>query len=174
LYLACTFLAVAASGLLLAQYVLAERQFTLKMGLDLLAALAIMAMAVIDSVREVIPEERFLRLRLVLALSVIFASVIIIKSLLWHASVQRLEQTLRQTTETCAEMTSADFQWLAKSPYTIISNWSLTSLALVMQDEQPRKALLAQNDCEVFYQSGMIQLDPWSLFSKEYIIPPLE
>ena len=174
LYLACTFLAVAASALLLAQYVLAERQFTLKMGLDLFAALAIMAMAAIDCVREVIPEERILRLRLVLALSVIFASVIMVKSLLWHASVQRMEQTLEKTTDTCVEMTSANFQWLAKSPYTIINNWSLPSLALVMQDEHPRKALLAQNDCEVFYRSGMIQLDPWSFFPKEYIIPPLE
>ena len=174
LYLACGFLAAAASSLLMAQYVLAERQFTLKMGVDLFVALSIMAMAIIDSVREVIPPERILRFRLVSVLSTIFACVIIGKSILWQTSVERLEHTLQQTKGGCVEMTSTDFQWLSKSPYTIINNWSLPSLALVIQDERPRKALLAQNDCEVFYRSGMIQVDPWSLFSKEYLIPPLE
>jgi hypothetical protein len=174
LYLACTLLAVAASSLLLAQYVLAERQFTLKMGLDLLVALSIMAIAALDSVREVIPQERILRFRLVFALSIIFAGVMIAKSVMWQTSVARLGQTLRQTKDGCVETTSTDFQWLSKSPYTIINNWSLPSLALVIQDEGPRKALLAQNDCEIFYRSGMIQVDPWSLFSKEFLVPPLE
>ena len=36
----------------------------------------------------------------------------------------------------------------------MINNWALPSLALVIQDERPRKAFLAQNDCQVFYQSG--------------------
>ena len=174
LYLACAFLAAAASSLLLAQYILVERMFTLKMGLDLFVVLAIMLIAAIDSMHEGISQEQMLRFRLVVALSAIFASVMIAKSVMWHISAQRLAQTLRQTSESCVETTSADFQWLSNSPYTIIDNWSLPSLALVMQDEQPRKALLAQDDCEVFYQSGMIQVDPWSLFSKEFLIPPLE
>ena len=174
LYLACAFLAAAASSLLLAQYVLAERQFTLKMGLDLFVTLSIMAIAVIDSLRDVTLEERILRFRLVLALSVIFASVIIVKSIFWQISVQRLEQTLHQAKDVCVEMTPAEYQWLPKSPYTIINNWSLPSLALVIQDERPRKALLAINDCEVFYRSGMIQIDPWSQLPKEFLVPPLE
>jgi hypothetical protein len=174
LYLACVFLAAAASSLLLAQYILVERLFTLKMGLDLFVALAIMLIATVDSVRERISQERMLRFRLVVALSTIFAGVIIAKSVMWHISVQRLAETLQQTRESCVATTSDDFQWLQNSPYTMINNWSLPSLALVMQDEQPRKALLAQNDCEVFYQSGMVQVDPWSLFSKEFLVPPLE
>ena len=174
LYLACAFLATTASSLLLAQYALAERQFTLKMGLDLFVALSIMAMAVYDSMREVISSERGLRFRLVLVLSTIFACVMIIKSAMWHISTQKLAQTLHQANGSCVEITSVDFPWLENSPYTMINNWSLPSLALVMQDERPRKALLAENDCETFYQSGMIQIDPWSQLPKEFLVPPLE
>jgi hypothetical protein len=174
LFLACAFLAAAASSLLLAQYALAERLFTLKAGWDLFVVLLIMAMATIDSVREIIPYERILRFRFVLALSTIFVCVMLVKSVMWQTSIQRLEQTLWQTRDTCVEVTSTDFQWLEKSPYTMINNWALPSLALVIQDERPRKVLLAQNDCQVFYQSGMVQVDPWSLLSKEFLVPTLE
>ena len=174
LYLTCTFLAAASSFLLIAQYASSERQFTLKMGLDLFVALLIMLMAAVDSMRDVPVYEHNLRFRLVLALSTIFVGVIVVKSSMWHVSVQKLEWVLSQTNGSCAEMTSIDFRWLEKSPYTMINNWSLPSLALVVQDEQPRKALLAQNDCQVFYQSGLIQVDPWSFFSKEFMVPTLE
>jgi hypothetical protein len=174
LYPACAFLAAASSSLLLAQYASAEREFTLKMGLDLFTALAIMAIATVDSIHIIRPYERNLRFKLVGALSIIFACVTITKSILWQTSVLRLEQTLQETKATCVEMTSVDFPWLSKSPYTIINNWALPSLALVLQDHRPRKALLAQNNCEVLSQTGTIQLDPWSLFSKEFLVPPLE
>jgi hypothetical protein len=174
LYLACAFLAAASSGLLLAQYASSERLFTLKMGLDLFVALLIMLMAVIDSLREVPSYEHVSRFRLVFALSTIFVCVIIVKSALWQVSAQKLGQTLRQTSGSCVEMTSTDFRWLEKSPYTMINNWALPSLALVIQDERPRKALLAQNDCQLLHQSGMLQIDPWSLLSKEFLVPTLE
>ncbi len=174
LYLACALLAAAASSLLLAQYASAEKQFTLKMGLDLFAALGIMCVAAIDSARAISPSEQILRFRLICVLSIIFACAIIGKSILWQTSVVQLERALQQTKDACVEVTSADFQWLPKSPYTIINNWSLPSLALVIQDHRPRKALLAQHDCEGFAKLGMIQLDPWSLIPKKFIIPSLE
>ena len=174
LYLACAFLAAAASSLLIAQYASPERMFTLKMGSDLFVALLIMSVAAIDSGREIVPFERILRSRLVLALSTIFVCVMVAKSVMWHTAVQRLENTLRQTNDTCVEVSSSDLRWLQNSPYTMINNWSLPSLALVVQDERPRKALLAQNDCQIFDQSGMIQVDPWSIFSKEFLVPPLD
>ena len=174
LYMSCVVLATAAASLLIAQYILDDRLFTLKMGLDLFGSLLIMSMAVIDSLRERMPDEHIWRFRLVLSLSAIFACIILAKSVMWHVSIQKLEQTLRQTYASCTEITPSDFRWLEYSPYTIINNWALPSLALVIQDEPPRKALLAEEDCQGFYQSGMIQLDPWSLFSKEFLIPPLE
>ena len=174
LYLACAFLAASASCLLIAQYVLPERLFTLKMGSDLFVALLIMSLAAVDNGRDLMPSEYLWRSRFVLALAATFACVILAKAAMWQASVQRLEQTLLQADDSCLEMTSSEFPWLQKSPYTMIHNWSLPSLALVVQDEQPRKALLAQGDCEVFYKSGMIQVDPWSLFSSEFLVPPLD
>jgi hypothetical protein len=174
LYLACAFLAAASSSLLMAQYASAERMFLLKMGLDLFAALFIMCVAAIDSVRKLMPDEHFWRFRLVLALSTIFVCVMIAKSIMWQTSVEKLEQTLRQTEATCTELTSANYGWLEKTPYTMINNWAISSLALVIQDQQPRKLLLAQDDCGVFYQSGMVQIDPWSRLSQKYIVPPLE
>jgi hypothetical protein len=174
LYLMCALLAASASTLLIAQYASAERLFTLKMGLDLFVALLIMFIAAVDSSREVPAYEHILRFNLVLTISTICVCVIVVKSSMWHASVHRLEQALWQTNSSCAEMTSRDFQWLEKSPYTMLNNWSLPSLALVVQDKHPRKALLAQSDCQVLNQSGMIQVDPWSLFSKEFLVPALD
>jgi hypothetical protein len=174
LYMGYGIMAVAASTLLLAQYLWYERPFPLKTGLALLAALLIMTMAAIDSMRHPTAQEHVWRFRLVSALAIIFACVIIAKSLIWQASVYKLEQTLRQTEGSCAEIASADFQWLANNPYTIINNWALPSLALVVQDQQPRKLLLEQEGCQLYYQSGIVQVDPWSLIEKEYIVPPLE
>ena len=174
LYLACAFFAVAASGLLIAQYASAERLFTLKAGLDLFVALFLMGIAALDGGREISTQDGIFRSRFVLALSTIFVCVIAAKSVMWQTSLQRLEHTLLQTNEPCVEFTSIDFQWLQKSPYTIINNWSLPSLALVIQDDRPRKALLAQGDCQVLSESGMIQVDPWSLFSREFLVPTLD
>jgi hypothetical protein len=174
LYLACAFFAAAASSLLISQYASAERLFTLKAGLDLFVALFIMAIAALDHGREIPPHEGIFRSQFVFALTTIFVCVIVAKSVMWQTSIQRLEQALLKTQEPCVEFTSVDFQWLQKSPYTIINNWSLPSLALVVHDEHPRKALLAEGDCQVLYQSGMIQVDPWSLFSKEFLVPTLE
>ena len=144
------------------------------MGSDLFVVLLIMGLAVIDNGRNLIPPENLWRSRFVLALAAIFACVVLAKSWIWQTSVQRLEQTLGQVKGSCVEMTSDEFRWLQRSPYTMMNNWSLPSLALVVQDEQPRKALLAQGDCQVLSQSGMIQVDPWSLFSSEFLVPPLD
>jgi hypothetical protein len=94
--------------------------------------------------------------------------------MIWQTSVTRLEHALRQTSAACTEISPTRYQWLENPPYTIINNWAVSSLALVIQDHQPRKLLLAQNDCQLFYQSGNVQIDPWSRLPKEAVIPPLE
>jgi hypothetical protein len=174
LYVSFIFLALAASSLLLAQYTLKERIFTLKMGSDLFAILFIMLLAMLDSGREVMSFDALWRFRFVIALSILYCGVVLTKSMIWQTSVHRLEQSLRQTSVTCTEITPTAYRWLESPPYTIINNWAISSLALVIQDRQPRKLLLAQNDCQLYQKSGEVQIDPWSRFSKEYIVPPLE
>lgn len=174
LYVSYIFLAVAASSLLLAQYTLKDRIFTLKMGSDLFAVLFIMMLAIIDSARAATKFDSLWRFRFVIALSILYCGALLTKSMIWQTSVYRLEQTLRQTSAACTEISPTRYQWLENPPYTIIDNWAVSSLALVIQDHQPRRLLLAQNDCQLFYQSGEVQIDPWSRFSKEYIVPPLD
>ena len=174
LYISYFFLAMTASGLLLAQHALNETPFILKMGSDLFVVLFIMIMAVIDSVRKPMAREYTWRFRFLIALSVIYLGVLLAKSIMWQTSIQRLEQTLQQTQGTCTELTPANYQWLENTPYTILNNWAVSSLALIIQDQQPRKLLLAPNDCQLFYQTGEVQIDPWSRFSQKYIVPPLE
>lgn len=174
LYVSYLYLALAAGSLLLAQYTLKERIFTLKMGSDLFAVLFIMMLAIIDSGREEMSFDSLLRSRFVIALSILYCGVVLTKSMIWQTSVHRLEQSLRQTSVTCTEITPSSYRWLERPPYTILNNWSVPSLALVIQDHQPRKLLLAQNDCQLFYRSGDVQIDPWSQVPKDAIVPPLE
>jgi hypothetical protein len=133
-----------------------------------------MLAAVADRMRNPMPQEHAWRFRLVIVLVVIFAGVTIAKSLMWRASVHRLEQTLRQTQSSCLEIGPAGFQWLENYPYSIVNNWSLPTLALVVQDQRPRKLLLEQNGCRLAAQSGKVQIDPWNLIEKKYLIPPVD
>jgi hypothetical protein len=113
------------------------------------------------------------RVRLILAFSVIFALVVISKSLIWHFSVQRLEQALLMTKTSCTESSSQDFTWLQRNPYNIINNWALPTLALIIQDDSPRKLLLEKGDCNLFYESGAVKIDPWTSISKNLLVPSL-
>jgi hypothetical protein len=174
LYISYGIMAAVASNFFLAQFMLYEKPFKLKTGLTLFAALLIMSMATLDRRRDLMPPEHVWRFRLAIVSAIIFAYVMIAKSLMWHAAVYKLEQTLWHTEGSCVEMVSTDFQWLEDSPYTIINNWALPSLALVEQDKRPRKLILEQNGCQLFFQSGMVQIDPWSVIGKKDIVPPLD
>jgi hypothetical protein len=173
LYICGMSLAVAAACLLLSQYFSGAGEFPLKTGLALFASIVIMFMACIDILGEISFIERTHRFRLVTTLSVIFSLVIISKSWIWQTSTRKLEQSLLRADSQCIELVSKEFLWLEKNPYNIINNWSLPSLALVMQDNHPRKLLLEKDSCKIFHESGMVQLDPWTNLPKELIIPPL-
>src|SRR5262249_46239472 len=100
---------------------------------------------------------------------------IISKSLIWYSSTQKLEQSLLAAHETCVEIAPPDFAWVQENPYNIIDNWSLPTLALVMQDSQPRKLLLEKNDCGAYYASGKVQIDPWTNLPRNaLLLPPRE
>lgn len=170
-YICCIGLAAIAAGLLVGQYL--YESFPLKTGLSLFASMLIMLMASIDSVRKITKVELNQRFRLVTALSIIFAVVIITKSFIWQSSIQKLTRSLAKTNKPCIEVISKDFAWIERNPYRIINNWSLPSLALVVQDRHPRKLLLEANSCQLYYQSGIVQIDPWTKIPKDSIIPSL-
>jgi len=172
-YITCVILAAIAGCLLLSQYFSGSGKFQLKTGLTLFASMLIMFMASVDSLREISHFESIQRFRLVTALSIIFSFVIISKSLIWQSSIQKLEQSLLMTGNSCVEVVAEDFLWLERNPYNIINNWSLPSLALVIQDNPPRKLLLEKNGCKVYYESGMVQIDPWTNLPEHLIVPPL-
>jgi glycosyltransferase involved in cell wall biosynthesis len=173
LYVSNIALAAIAGCLLVSQYFSEFGQFPLKTGLTVFASLLVMLVAAADSLRRISHFERILRLRLVIALSVIFSFVIISKSLIWQAATQRLEQALLATHYSCIELKSEDFLWLEREPYNIINNWALPSLALVLQDGYPRRLLLAEKDCKLYYETRVVQIDPWSRLHEKYIFPPL-
>jgi hypothetical protein len=173
LYIASMNLAAIAGFLLLSQYFSSSRGFPLKTGLTLFAFLCIALMASADSLREMSRFERTQRLRLVATLSCIFALVTTSKSLLWYSSVQKLRQTISMTDTSCAELTSQDFSWLQRNPYRIIYNWSLPTLALVVQDTRPRKLVLEEHGCQLFDELGVVQIDPWTSIPKSLVVPPL-
>jgi len=172
-YISCMGLAATAGGVLISQYFSGSGEFPLKTGLALFTSMLIMGMASYDSTRDMSHLEINQRFRLVTALSIIFSLVIISKSLIWQSSIHKLEQSLVMTTEQCIEVVPEDFPWLERNPYNIINNWSLPSLALVVQDNLPRKLLLEKNDCKLYYESGMVQIDPWTNLPEKSIVPPI-
>ncbi len=174
----CTIiLAIISALLLVSQYL--YQNFPLKTGLSLFISILIMLMATVDSVTEISAFEVKQRFRLVTALSFIFVSVILVKSLIWQTSIHKLLKETALTKQTCTEIMyqdtiiSEDFIWLEQNPYTIINNWALPALALIVQDSSPRKLLLEKNSCELYYRSGIVQIDPWSKIPKDLIIPSL-
>jgi hypothetical protein len=112
--------------------------------------------------------------KLTLALCLAFAAVIVIKSFIWYSAVQNLKQALFTLNARCAETLAPEFGWIDNGPLKILNNWSLPSLALIVQDTRPRKLLLAPNDCSRFHDSGLIPIDPWTKISAHQLRPALE
>jgi hypothetical protein len=103
---------------------------------------------------------------------VVFSCVVVAKSLMWHSAATTLVRTMAATRTSCVEPASDEFTWLRRAPNGIIDNWALPSLALVIQDVGPRKLLLQSGDCGRFFESGMVQVDPWTLIPASVLIPP--
>jgi hypothetical protein len=167
-------LAVIAVYLLLSQYLFDTNQFPLKTGLALFTSMLIMLMASLDSLREIPSFEQIQRFRLVTVLAILFSVAIVSKSWMWHSSTQKLDQALARSDSSCTEITVGNFTWLQENHYNIINNWALPTLALVVQDNHPRKLLLEQDSCRFFYESGMVQIDPWTNLPKTLLVPPVD
>ena len=74
----------------------------------------------------------------------------------------------------CLELSSDNFKWLNSNPYKIINTWALPSLALIEQNNNPRKLLLEQGSCKTYLESGTIRFDEWSIIPKQYITLALQ
>ncbi len=173
LYVACMVLAPSAAALLLWQYLFGARDFPLKTGLALFAALLLMLLAALDGVTPPPDAERAQRRRLVAVLALVFAAVVVGKSLMWQAAVQRLSRTLSASGRECIERDSAELAWLRDAPYRIVDNWALPSLALVTRDAHPQNLLLEPGDCRRLRDTGMLQVDPWTRLPPRAIVPAL-
>jgi hypothetical protein len=42
-----------------------------------------------------------------------------------------------------------------------------------MQDSEPRRLLLDNGNCKQFYETGMVQIDPWTNMPQELLVPRL-
>lgn len=173
-YKTCFFSAVIAGGLLVSQYLYIAREFPLKTGLALFVALSTILMMSADSVRKISHTEYIQRFKLITVLAIVFSFVIVSKSLMWQSSIDKLKQSLLTNNSPCIELVSQDFKWLQKNPYNIINTWALPSLALILQDTSPRKLLLEKNSCQVYHESGQVQIDEWTTIPKFSIFPTLD
>jgi hypothetical protein len=161
-YLACMVLAPSAAAVLLSYYALGAKGVPLKTGLAVFAAALLMVLAALDGVAPPPEPERVQRLRLTAVLASVFAVVVVGKSLMWVASVQRLSHVLAASGRPCVERDADQLAWVRVPPHVIIDNWSLPSLALVMRDRHPGAVLLEAGDCRRLEDTGMIRVDPWS------------
>jgi len=160
-----------AGFLLIVQY--SYREFPLKTGLSMLAALAVLLMMAFDSTEKISNIESVHRFKMVTVLAIIFLLVIASKSFIWQSSIDKLRESLLKSDNTCLELNTDNFKWLNTNPYKIINTWALPSLALIEQDIQPRKLLLEKGSCKIYQESGMVKFDEWTLIPKKYIIPAL-
>jgi hypothetical protein len=173
LYKCCMSCAVLSGLLLVSEYFSITGQFRLKTGLTVFAFLLMLPIVFVDSLSKISIFECAQRWKLVVILCMMFAVVTITKSLVWRSSVQKLEQALAGARMPCAEIPAPEYGWLQRTPYSIINNWALPTLAVVVQDTPPRRLLLTENGCRLFYDSGLVPIDPWSTIPKKQIVPPL-
>ena len=165
-------LAALACLLLVFQY--SYQEFPLKTGLSMIASLAILLMMACDSVAKAAPFECVQRFRLVTVLAILFSLVVLSKAFIWQLSIQKLRQSMSQSESACLELSSDNFKWLNSNPYKIINTWALPSLALIEQNNSPRKLLLDEGSCKMFFESGLIKFDEWSIIDKQHVTLTLQ
>ncbi len=166
-------LAVLAGALLIAEYVGRRDVFLLKTGLSVFAAMVLMVLAAADATSTPSPTAPRERFRLTVVLAAVFAAVIVTKSILWHRATIALADTLASARAACIETDDDAVAWVHQRRFTILDNWSLPSLALVVQDAPPRTLLLEPGDCGKWADTGIVQLDPWTALEPEDVVPPL-
>jgi hypothetical protein len=174
-YRACMVLACVAAAVLVAQYVVRRPYaFPLKTGLAVAVAAALMLGAAADARSTVSTTEVRERVRLVTVLACVFMAVVVAKSLMWRTAVASLARSVAAGDGSCIEPVTEDFAWLHRAPHTIIDNWALPTLALVTQDSRPRTLLLQPGDCRRFFDTRMVQIDPWTLLPARALVPRLD
>jgi hypothetical protein len=172
IYLFLIGLAIIACLLSVFQY--SYQEFPLKTGLSIVASLIIFFMMAFDSAEKIVHAESVQRFRLVTILAILFSLVVFSKAFVWQLSIQKLRQSISRNESPCLELSSSDFKWLNSNPYKIINTWALPSLALIEQNNNPRKLLLEEGSCKIYRESGSIRFDQWSIIPKQYITLALQ
>jgi hypothetical protein len=174
-YRTCMVVAGGAAAVLVAQYIVHRPYpFPLKTGLAVAVAAALMLATAVDTRAAVSPIEARERIRLVTVLACVFLAVVVAKSLMWRSAVASLARSVASVDGGCVEPVTPEFAWLHRAPHTIIDNWALPTLALVTQDSRPRTLLLQPGDCRRFFETRMVQIDPWSLIPARALVPRLD
>jgi hypothetical protein len=170
---AATMLATVTGGILVWQLLASSQTFPLKTGVVIVVSLAVMWCAAHDACARPCSEaETAMRLDLTRVLAALFAAVLATKCVVWHAATTHLRADVAAGEDRCRETDA--LAWVHHAPHSIIENWALPSLALVLQDRPPRRLLLAPGDCRRFRETGMVQLDPWSLIPAHALVPKLD
>jgi glucan phosphoethanolaminetransferase (alkaline phosphatase superfamily) len=172
IYRICMALALIAGCLLIAQY--GYREFRLKTGLAMIAALLVLVMMAVDSIKKTNDTESLLRFQLLNVIVVVFSCVTMAKAVIWQASLQKLNASLLKSPSSCTELGTDNFKWVEKNPYKIIKGWALPTLALIEQNTHPRKLLLKPGNCSTFYQTGIANFDDWTSIPKSLITPSVK
>lgn len=167
-----TALAAGAALVFAVQFAAPHHTFPLKTGLALLTSITLVLLAAFDAGTPTATRDADARVRLTGVLAAVFAAVIGAKCVAWHAATARLQVALAVGDARCRETDTLD--WLHTAPYSIIDNWALPSLALVMQDRPPRRLLLAPGDCAQVAATGTVQIDPWTTLPAASLVPPLD
>jgi hypothetical protein len=152
-----------AALVLVSQYFAPSYHFPLKTGLSVVAAIVLMLAAAFDSARPYASPSQHWRAKFILHAAAIFAIVMVCKSAIWAGAMDRLRASLAAAPEICVERDDRGFEWLGRSPETILDNWALSSLVLLESEEEHTRLLLEPGACAPYYASGAIKVDPWTV-----------
>lgn len=143
---------------LISQY--GSHGYELKTGATLFMALAVFVVSVMDIVKNGSNTRLFgLRLRMAAVLSCGVLAVIAFKSVSWAVATKQLQASLRSQDVVCREIDAGQYSWLHEYPYIALRKFKLPYLAIVIQDEAPRKLLLQAGRCRMFTEQGIVYLE---------------
>jgi hypothetical protein len=121
-----------------------------------ISAFPFMAFAILDRFRWLPrlavspPDDRAHRLQLTQIAGIVFALVLSIQSTVWFNLEVRLHDSLSESKLGCIPTDS--IKWLERTP---LHNWTIPTLAVVLQGRKPEKLLLYDNMCSAIGPSNV-------------------
>ncbi|MEM9219814.1 MAG: hypothetical protein AAGD25_36490 [Cyanobacteria bacterium P01_F01_bin.150] len=174
-------LAIAAAAMWIVQF--EHNLFQLKTGLSIGASLVLLLLMCLDALpypsKDPAPppspskaRETVLRQRLMMTLSLIFLTVMLTKSIMWHRALHHLRIVMVTSPTECVERYGRDFDWLYQGSYQMLNHWSLPILALLQSDRSMPKVVITEN-CQGYGTWHDVDLYPWGKIPKDQLQPQL-